>query len=378
MTVQIGGTIGIIGGGQLGKMMTMAAKQLGFKVIVLDPSPDCPAASLCDLHIQAHFTQKEAIRSCVTSSDVTTYDIEHIDAEILETLAADGHKIAPSGQLLGIIQSKNKQKKFLSDYQIPTARWCEWSAKLPLPDFPFPMIAKSCTGGYDGRGVATLFSKDQLIAWAAGQTILLEEQIKITKELAVMIARNENGLVVYPVVEMTFDSKAHICDMVIAPAQVSHDIQARATQLSVDCIEALNGTGIFGVELFLTQDQTLVVNEIAPRPHNSGHYTIEGCLTSQFEQHIRAITGLPLGLASLRAPTVMLNLLGAAGFSGHPVFQGAQEALSIEGACLHIYGKSETKPYRKMGHVTIVDSDLSTALSKAKHIKSILKVVSGG
>lgn len=372
--------IGIIGGGQLGKMLAQEAKKLNFTVTVLDPTPECPAYSLADRQIVAGFYDEDKIRELVINSDITTFEIEHINTRILNELSAKGHKIFPSPHVLEIIQDKSKQKQMLDKNGIPTARWVMVNDDLSdaIENFGLPAVQKACKGGYDGRGVYVI-EKPEDISNALKCDSFLEELIPIEKELAVMVARNTNKEIkCYPVVEMTFDQRANICDNTVAPARIEESVKRQALDLAMRCVEALDGVGIFGIEMFLTPDKKVLVNEIAPRPHNSGHYTIEACITSQFEQHLRAITGLPLGSTELIIPAVMVNLLGAEGYQGKPCFEGVEDILSIPGVNLHIYGKKETKPFRKMGHVTIVDKNLDSALKKADMVRKTIKVISEG
>jgi 5-(carboxyamino)imidazole ribonucleotide synthase len=371
--------IGIIGGGQLGKMMALEAKKLGFFVSVLDPTPGCPASQVGCEQIVADFYDAQKIRELVTKSDISTYEIEHINTNVLKDLAKEGYTVHPSPEVLEIIKDKSLQKKMLIRNNIPTARWkmVEKNLVSEIADFGLPAVQKSCRGGYDGRGVLVLRTEED-IKGALKCDSFLEELVDIDRELAVMVARSTRGEIKwYPVVEMAFDERANICDTVIAPARVDPKICQTASEIAVSCVEALGGTGIFGIEMFLTKAGKVLVNEIAPRPHNSGHYTIEACATSQFEQHIRAIAGLPLGSAELFFPAVMVNILGEEGYEGRPLYEGIEDVLAIPGASVHIYGKKTTKPFRKMGHVTIVDRDINRALERAEIAKRKLKVKSG-
>lgn len=374
--------IGIIGGGQLGKMMAQEAKKMGFYVQVLDPTPDCPAAQVADRQIVGDFYNEEKIREIVLSSDASTYDIENINTDALKKLVAEGYVIYPSPDLLEIIQDRSKQKKLLGDAGILTARYR--IADNPgifdscIKRFNFPVVQKACKGGYDGRGVFVVQNSSDVEKTIKAKSIF-EEFIDFEKELAMIVVRSINGEIkCYPVVEMTFDKRANICDRIIAPARISENTQEQAKKIGIQCAEALNGVGIFGIEMFLTKDGQVLVNEIAPRPHNSGHYTIEACVTSQFEQHIRAITNLPLGSTELLTPAVMMNILGEEGYEGPATLKGIKEALSIPGVSLHIYGKKVTKPFRKMGHITVVDKDIEKAIERAEKAKSFLKVISSG
>jgi len=371
--------IGIIGGGQLGKMMTQEAKKMGFYVTILDPTPNSPAGQLADEQLVGGFHDRNKIKELVERCDVTTYDIEDIDAVALKELVEAGHLIHPSPQILEVIQDKWKQKEVLARSGIPIARYRkveEGALAAAVEEFGFPVVQKACRGGYDGRGVFVIRTRDDT-GRALKVESFLEEFVDIEKELAVMVARSAAGEIkCHPVVEMAFDEAANICDMVVAPAEVAQKIQDESRQIAVAVVESLGGAGIFGIEMFLDKAGNVLVNEIAPRPHNSGHYTIEACVTSQFEQHIRAIMGLPLGSTELLTPAVMINILGGEGYEGPAIFQGIRETLQIPGAALHLYGKRITRPFRKMGHVTVVDKDVENALEKAQRIKTLLRVVS--
>ncbi len=365
--------IGIIGGGQLGKMMAQKAKKMGFHISILDPSPKCPAATLADVLIVGGFYDNQKITQLVSHSDVTTFDIEHIDTETLKKLSDAGHKIFPSPHLLEIIQDKLLQKEVLSENGIPVPKFQNVESLESLSRMKFPFVQKARKGGYDGRGVVVMKNKSDLQN-AIHTESMVEELINFEKELAIMVARSRSGEVkTYPVVEMIFDKRANICDFIFAPARIENRIAEKATQIAVKSVEALDGVGIFGIEMFLA-NENIYVNEIAPRPHNSGHYTIEASVTCQFEQHIRAIAGLPLGSTELLSPAVMLNLLGEENYKGKPVIEGLQEALSIPGLSFHFYGKETTSPFRKMGHVTILNNNLEVAIQQAEKIKSILKI----
>ena len=370
--------IGIIGGGQLGKMLVQEAKKFGFYVTILDPTPKSPAGQLADEQIISGFYAQDKIREIVLKSDITTYEIEHINTQVLKELAGEGYAIHPSPQVLEIIQDKSKQKEILTKFDIPTARWkkVEDSVTSIIEEFGLPVVQKTCKGGYDGRGVFVIRDEKDIEDMLKSESFV-EEFIDFEKELAMMVARSTAGEIkCHPLVEMVFDERANICDMVIAPARVEEGIQKMAEEIAINCIEALGGVGVFGIEMFLANDGRVLVNEIAPRPHNSGHYTIEACWTSQFEQHLRAITGLPLGSTDLLIPAVMVNILGEEGYSGLPDFIGVRDILAIPGVSLHIYGKKITKPFRKMGHVTVVDKSIEKAVEKAIKVKQTLKVIS--
>lgn len=366
--------LGIIGGGQLGKIMSQKAKKMGFHVTILDPTFNCPAAQVSDKHIMGGFHDKEKLEQLVQETDVTTFELEHVDTSILKELFDNGHAIHPSPYVIELIQNKYEQKKLLDQKGIPVPAYKDVQKDEDLAAFGFPVIQKAKMGGYDGKGVQMLKTQAD-VAKALPTESFIEELVDIDKELAIIVARNMQGEIkCYPVVEMLFDERTNICDIVMAPAKISKEIEEKVTEVSIKSIEALEGVGIFAVELFLTKQGEVLVNEIAPRAHNSGHYTVEACATSQFEQIIRAVTNLPLGSTKLISPAVMINLLGEEGYEGEPFIDGIHEALEIPELSFHFYGKTFTKPFRKMGHVTILDDDIDKALEKAMKAKDILKI----
>lgn len=368
--------IGLIGGGQLGRMMVKAAKRLGCTCVVLDPYPRSPAGQVAGHQIIGGYHDPAKLRELAESCDVVTFELENIDTETLAQLQREGYVIHPAPALLSVLQDKLTQKQFLEQHGIPTAEFVE----MPEPElqafesFGFPLVQKARRGGYDGRGVAVMpkaedFTKHLPVA------SLVERFIPAKKELAVMVARNQEGeCIAYPTVEMCFRSGENVLDLLLCPAAVRVEVAAAAEVLAMRTIDALQGVGVFGVEMFLTQDDQLLVNEIAPRTHNSGHHTIEACITDQFEQHLRAILGLPLGATDLLSPAAMINLLGDSAARGRPVIEGMAAALGIEGVCLHLYGKAEVTPYRKMGHVTVLDPDLDAARRKAEQVRDLIKI----
>jgi len=368
--------IGIIGGGQLGRMMVAAAKRIGFVCTVLDPTPNSPAGQVSGHQIVGHYHDPAVLRELVESCDVTTFDIEDIDAETLSTLSRAGHRIFPCPGLLADIQDKLRQKQALVDAGIPTADFVP--ADVPDADafaaFGYPLVQKARRGGYDGRGVQVMQGPEDFGRHLPVPS-LIERFIPAERELAVMVARGQDGETrSYPPVEMCFRAGENILDMLLAPARVPAHIAAAARALAVDTVEALAGVGIFGIELFQTADGGLLVNEVAPRTHNSGHYTIEACITDQFQQHLRAITGLPLGSTDLLVPAAMINLLGEPGFAGRPVIRGLRQALAIPGVSVHLYGKATTRAHRKMGHVTVLDSDIEQARAKAERVRDLIRI----
>ena len=354
--------------------MSQKAKKMGFHVTILDPTFNCPAAQVSDKHIMGGFHDKAKLEQLVQETDVTTFELEHVETSILKELYDHGHNIYPSPYVIELIQNKYEQKKLLDEKGIPVPKYKSVETQDDLASFGFPVIQKAKKEGYDGKGVIMLKSPDDIHNCIKTESFI-EELVDIDKELAIIIARNVEGEIkCYPVVEMLFDDRTNICDIVMAPARISKEIEQKVVDISVKSIELLDGVGIFGVEFFLTKSGDVLVNEIAPRPHNSGHYTVEACATSQFEQIIRAVTNLPLGSTKLMSPAVMVNLLGEEGYEGEPVIEGIRDALRIPELSFHFYGKTYTKPFRKMGHITVLDDDIDEAFKKAMKAKAMLKV----
>jgi 5-(carboxyamino)imidazole ribonucleotide synthase len=330
--------IGLIGGGQLGRMLVKAAKRIGCTCVVLDPYPMSPAGQVAGHQIIGGYHDPARLRELAESCDVVTYELEDIDTETLIQLEREGHRIHPAPALLAILQDKLSQKRFLREAGIPSADFKEMPTAdaQAFADFGYPLVQKARRGGYDGRGVSVMRHSDDFSAHLPVPS-LVERFIEAKKELAVMVARNTEGECrAYPTVEMCFRAGENVLDLLLCPAGVSPQIAAEAEALAVRTVEAMAGVGIFGVEMFLTEDDQLLVNEIAPRTHNSGHHTIEACMTDQFEQHLRAILGLPLGATDLLTPAAMINLLGAEGSSGRPVINGMAAVMRIPGVCLRI------------------------------------------
>ncbi len=367
--------LGIVGGGQLGKMMAQEAKKMGMYVAVLDPTPSSPAGQIADCEITASFYDEKGLLQLLELSDVVTYDIEHVNTGFLK-VQKEKEKIRPAPEVLEVIQDKLRQREILQKDGLPVPRFAPLFEDTPraFREFGFPLVQKARMGGYDGRGVVILQSEKDLPKRLRGPSFL-EEYIPIEKELSVLVAQSLKGeRQVYPVVEMVFEEKAHLCRFVLAPACIPRDVEVRAQEIALRAVELFQVVGVCAVEMFLTPGGELLVNELAPRPHNSGHFTIEACATSQFEEHLRAILGLPLGSTRLLSPAVMVNLLGEEGYGGPPLIEGLEEALSLGEVFFHFYGKKETRPFRKMGHVTILDETLEGALEKALKVKEILKI----
>ncbi|EXJ16039.1 5-(carboxyamino)imidazole ribonucleotide synthase [Imhoffiella purpurea] len=368
--------IGIIGGGQLGRMMAKAAKRLGCTCVVLDPTPGSPASQVAGHQIIGDYHDPAKLRELAELCDVTTFDIEDIDTETLLQLEREGHRFHPSPKVLALIQDKLTQKQALADAGISTAPFVAMPEPSPeaFAEFGYPLVQKARRGGYDGRGVSIMKSAEDYRAHLPVPS-LLERFVPAAKELAVVVARGLDGECrCYPVVEMCFRPGENVLEMLLAPADVSQATADAAIELAVRTVEMLDGVGIFGVEMFLTESGELLVNEVAPRTHNSGHHTIEANVTDQFEQHLRAVVGLPLGITDQLSPAAMINLLGAPGHRGRPTIKGLNEALAIPGVCLHLYGKAATSPYRKMGHVTVLDPDIESAKRKAKRVRDLIEI----
>ncbi|MEJ2452780.1 MAG: 5-(carboxyamino)imidazole ribonucleotide synthase [Candidatus Thiodiazotropha sp.] len=368
--------IGLVGGGQLGRMLVKAAKRIGCTCVVLDPYPMSPAGQVAGHQIIGGYHDPAKLRELAEACDVVTYELENIDTETLLQLQREGHRIHPDPALLAILQDKLTQKCFLEEHGIPTAEFVE----MPSADaeafsrFGYPLVQKARRGGYDGRGVSVMQQPDDFETHLPLPS-LVERFVTARKELAVMVARNSEGECrAYPTVEMCFRAGENVLDLLLCPASIQPEIAARAEALAVRTVEAMQGVGVFGIELFLSEDDELLVNEIAPRTHNSGHHTIEACVTDQFEQHLRAILGLPLGSTQLLSPAAMINLLGEEDATGRPVINGMAAAMAIPGVCVHIYGKAEVKPHRKMGHVTLLDRDTEAAKAKAAQVRSLITI----
>lgn len=369
--------IGIIGGGQLGRMMVKAAKQLGCTCVVLDPTPGSPAGQVAGHQIVGDYHDPAKLRELAESCDVTTFDIEDIDAETLIALQREGRQIHPDPTVLAVIQDKLTQKQALERAGIPTAPFVPMDRPTPeaFADFGYPLVQKARRGGYDGRGVAVMRRADDYPSHLPVPS-LVERFIPAAKEIAVLAVRGRDGECrCYPPVEMCFRPGENVLDMLLAPAAIPPETAAAAEALAKRTVSALGGVGVFGIEMFLTANGALLVNEVAPRTHNSGHHTIEANMTNQFEQHLRAVVGLPLGATDQLSPAAMINLLGAPGYRGRPVIEGLAAALAIPGVRVHLYGKATTAPFRKMGHVTVLDKDLDRARDKALQVRALMRIV---
>lgn len=374
--------LGILGGGQLGKMLLTETRKFDIYTCVLDPSDEAPSKIACNKFTQGDLMDYETVVNFGKHVDVLTIEIENINANALETLEKQGVKVFPSSKTLKIIQNKATQKLFYVDNNIPTANFTRFAYLSQIEDaidnggLHLPFVWKAAQFGYDGNGVKVVRSKADLKGLQDGECIA-ETMIPFKNELAVIVSRNVKGEVkTYPVVEMEFHPEANQVEYVICPARIGTKIAHKAQDIALKVSKAFNHVGLLAVEMFQTQDDQILVNEVAPRPHNSGHHTIESSYTSQFEQHLRAILDLPLGNTNNKVAAVMVNLVGAEGHSGDVIYENIEDIMAMDGVTPHIYGKKQTRPFRKMGHVTIVNEDLNEARQIAEDVKNLIKVIS--
>lgn len=368
--------VGILGGGQLGRMLIQKAIDYNISVNVLDPDPDAPCKHICNEFTVGSLNDYQKVYEFGKKTDLLTIEIEKVNVDALEKLEEEGVLVYPQSRIIRLIQDKGLQKEFFRQNDIPTAPFHLISSVNDLKEaaFAYPYVQKLRKDGYDGRGVHMIRSeKDLSEAFTAPS--LIEQMIDFEKEIAVIVARNASGEIkTFPCVEMEFNPDANLVEFLISPSTLSAEIQKKADDLAVKIAESLRITGLLAVEMFLTKDGEILINEIAPRPHNSGHQSIEGNYTSQFEQHLRAILDLPLGDTRCQGNAVMINLLGEKGFEGLAEYEGLKDILKIEGVYVHLYGKKFTKPFRKMGHVTVIDDSREQAIKKARFIKETIKV----
>jgi len=369
--------LGILGGGQLGRMLIQEAVNFNIHISVLDPSSNAPCAALANSFVVGNFNDYQTVLDFGKTVDVLTIEIEHVNIEALEELERLGKKVFPTPQALRTIQDKGLQKQFYKANDIPTAPFhlIDNAEDALLFKEKGPFMQKLRKGGYDGKGVTPLRTEAEFNA-AFNAPSVLEEFVPFVKELAVIVARNESGeLTTFPLVEMEFNPEANLVEFIFSPANVNVEIENNAKKIATDIANKLEHIGLLAIELFLTEDGNLLVNEIAPRPHNSGHHTIEACFVSQYGMHLRAILNMPLGSTGLRTPAVMINLLGEKGFERKARYENIEEVLHTEGAYIHLYGKEDTKPFRKMGHITVCNSNLEEAKATARKFLSDVKVL---
>lgn len=369
--------LGILGGGQLGRMLIQEAINFNVNVHILDPDKNAPCRNLCNHFVHGPLDDFDTVYAFGKGLDMVTIEIEKVNVDALEKLEEEGVVVYPQSRVIRLIQDKGLQKQFFKQNNIPTAPFQLISSKENLANaaIALPYIQKLRKDGYDGRGVKKIISESDLEK-AFDAPSLIEQWIDFEKELAIIVSRNDNGdVAVFPCVEMEFNPDANLVEFLISPSTLPFEIQQRAELLAKKIAEDLQIVGLLAVELFLTRDGRLLVNELAPRPHNSGHQSIEGNYTSQFAQHLRAIFNLAPGNTAIRSNAVMVNLLGEAGHEGLARYEGIEETLAMEGVYLHLYGKKFTKPFRKMGHVCIINEDRERAIDTARKVQQTLKVV---
>jgi len=370
--------LGILGGGQLGRMLIQEAINYNVSTLILDPDPDAPCKSLANYFECGSITDFDTVYNFGKKADLITIEIEKVNIEALEQLEKEGKLVFPQSRVIRLIQDKGIQKQFFKENDIPTSPFqlVNNKADMVSGNFPFPYMLKQRRDGYDGKGVMRIENLHD-VDNAFDGPCLMEELVDFEKEIAVIVSRNSNGDVkTFPMVEMEFNAEANLVEFLISPSTYPADVQEKAEKIAHQIASALNITGLLAVEMFITKDGDILVNELAPRPHNSGHHTIEGNFVSQFEQHLRAICNLPLGDTRSRSNAVMINLLGEKGHDGVAKYQGLEKIMAIDGVYVHLYGKKYTKPFRKMGHITIVDQNREHAIEKANFVKQTLKVIS--
>jgi len=375
-------TLGILGGGQLGKMMLYETRKFDITTHVLDPSSEAPCRIACDHFTQGDLMDYDTVYTFGKKVDILTFEIEGVNIEALEALEKEGKKVYPSSKTLRNIQDKGVQKKFYDTHKIPTAPFSVFETILQVKkavtsgELKLPFVWKICTGGYDGKGVQVI-KNSQTLDVLPDCPCITEDLVAFKNELAVIVVRNPSAEVkTYPVVEMEFHPQANQVEYVICPARIDDKVAAKARSIAIQVSKAFEHVGLLAVEMFQTNDDQIIVNEVAPRPHNSGHYSIEASYTNQFEQHIRAILDLPLGNTASKVGGIMVNLVGEQNHTGDVAYQNIEEIMAMDGVTPHIYGKKQTRPFRKMGHVTIVNQNIDTAREIAQQVKQRIKVIS--
>ncbi len=368
--------LGVLGGGQLGKMLIQSAMDFGIELHVLDPDPNASCSNYCKHFSVGSFQDYDSVYQFGKNMDVVTIEIENVNVAALKQLATEGVAVYPQPEIIELIQDKGLQKQFFVQNAIPTAPFVFIHQKEELEKYTdsFPAIQKLRKAGYDGKGVFKINSAED-IAKGFSEPSILEERIDFEKELAVIVARNAKGdITAYDVVEMEFSPTLNLVELLFSPAKITPEQEQNAKEIAMRVMDKLQMVGLLAVEMFLTKSGEILVNELAPRPHNSGHHTIEACVTSQYEQHLRAILNLPLGDTKLLQAAVMINILGDVGYTGPAKYIGLDAITADSQVHVHLYSKAITKPHRKMGHVTILDSELEKAIDKAKFVQSKLKI----
>jgi 5-(carboxyamino)imidazole ribonucleotide synthase len=374
--------LGILGGGQLGKMLLTETRKFDITTFVLDPSNEAPAQFGATKFFVGSLMDYETVYQFGKMCDAITIEIENVNLDALEKLEEEGHIVYPSPKTLRLIQNKGKQKDFYVENNIPTSKHQRFvdlndlKKALEKDELEFPFVWKCAQFGYDGNGVKICRSTMDLLHLPEVECIA-EEMVPFKNELAVIVARNANGEVkTYPVVEMEFHPEANQVEYVICPARIDEKVAKLAIEIALQVSKAFNHIGLLAVEMFQTENDDILVNEVAPRPHNSGHHTIEASYTSQFENHLRSVLNLPLGNTDSKVAGIMVNLVGEEGFSGPVIYENIEKIMAIDGVTPHIYGKKETRPFRKMGHVTIVNEDMAAARKIAEEVKNSIRVIS--
>lgn len=370
--------LGVLGGGQLGKMLLTETQKFDIYTVILDGAADAPCAQICNEFHQGSLMDFDTVYNFGKKVDLLTIEIEHVNIEALIKLETEGLEIYPQPSVLKIIQHKGRQKDFFVENNIPTSPHKRFTTLKELKEcsLQFPFVWKTAQFGYDGTGVKIVKNENDLNQLTDTDCIV-EDLIPFKNELAVIVARNKSGEIkTYPVVEMEFHPEANQVEYVICPARISEEVATKARNVALKVAESFEHIGLLAVELFQTEDDEIIVNEVAPRTHNSGHHSIEASYTSQFEQHIRSILNLPLGDPESKVAGIMVNLVGEEGFSGNVVYENMEEILKMDGVTPHIYGKKETRPFRKMGHVTIVNNNLAEARKTAEKVKNTIRVIS--
>jgi 5-(carboxyamino)imidazole ribonucleotide synthase len=375
--------LGILGGGQLGKMMLAETRKFDIQTLVLDPSEEAPSRFGCNAFYRGTLLDYDTVYQFGKMVNLLTIEIENVNLDALDALEKEGLSIFPSPKTLRLIQNKGRQKDYYVENNIPTSphqRFVDINdlkKSIEKDELKFPFVWKCAQFGYDGNGVKIVRSAIDLVGLPEVECIA-EVMVPFKNELAVIVARSVSGEVkTYPVVEMEFHPEANQVEYVICPARIDEKVAQKATEIALKVSEAFNHIGLLAVEMFQTDDNNILVNEVAPRPHNSGHYSIEASYTSQFENHLRAILNLPLGTTDSKVAGIMVNLVGEEGFSGPVIYENIEKIMAIQGVTPHIYGKRETRPFRKMGHVTIVNENMTEARKVAEEVKNSIRVISG-
>lgn len=370
--------IGILGGGQLGRMLIQSAIDFNLEISILDPDPSAPCSLIAHKFVHGEFTDYQTVLDFGRNCQLVTLEIENVNTEALKQLVREGTRVWPQPEIIELIQDKCLQKKFFQDHNIPTAEFVlvEDSKEALGYEHMLPAFFKLRKAGYDGRGVQKLLERDDFDDLLKGPG-LLEKLVDFEKEISVIVARNQDGEIrTFPTVELVFNPQYHLVEYLFTPVLITIQQEQEAQELARKIISELNMVGLLAIEMFVEKSGTIVVNEIAPRPHNSGHHTIEGNQTSQYQQLWRAVLNWPLGSTASYGPTAMVNLLGEPGFQGPAVYDGLSEILAMDGVHIHLYGKKITKPFRKMGHVTLIETEGQSLEEKARIIKNHLKIIS--